>query len=293
MQDKSVEISSQRSLTGPVCKSNLPLELDQLMENILASQPEGIDFDLIVRAYFFALKAHRGQVRKSGDPYMIHPVEVANILGDMKADDNMLAAALLHDVIEDTDISHDELSAKFGEEITQLVDGVTKLSRMSFTSYEERKAENARKMIFAITKDIRVILIKLADRLHNLKTLQYLPEPKQKRIAQDTLDFYAPLAHRLGIYNMKNEMEDLAFKHLYPDVYMDIAHKVSMRRVEREHTVQFLISELKKILTAVQTQATVQGRAKHLYSIYKKMLMLLFVPIQPDKERKSVYVQPW
>jgi guanosine-3',5'-bis(diphosphate) 3'-pyrophosphohydrolase len=271
MQEKSIEITNNRMLTGPVCNSCLPVELDRLMENILAHQPEGIDFDLVVRAYFFAEHAHRGQIRLSGDRYIVHPVEVANYLAEMKADDHMLAAALLHDVIEDTDVSHDELKNEFGEEITQLVDGVTKLSRMSFSSYEERKAENARKMIFAITKDIRVILIKLADRKHNLKTLQYLPEAKQKRIAQDTLDFFAPLAHRLGLYQMKNEMEDLAFKHLHPDIYIDIAHKVAMRRAERDNTVQSLISELRKILAAFQINASVQGRAKHLYSIYKKM----------------------
>jgi guanosine-3',5'-bis(diphosphate) 3'-pyrophosphohydrolase len=271
MTDKSVEISKRQHMSGPVCKSNLPHELDNLLENILSQQPEGVDFDLVVRAYFFADKAHSGQIRRSGDPYVSHPVEVANILADMKADDMMIAAALLHDVIEDTDVSHEEIAKEFSEEIAVLVDGVTKLSRMSFTSYEERKAENARKMIFAISKDVRVILIKLADRLHNLKTLQYLPEDKQKRIAQDTLDFYAPLAHRLGIYQMRNEMEDLAFKYLMPDVYLDIAHKVSLRRAERERAVQEIIAELSKILAAVQIKATVQGRAKHLYSIYKKM----------------------
>ena len=175
MTDKTVEISEKKHLTGPVCKSNLPRELDRLMENILSRQPDGVDYDLIVRAYFFAQKAHKGQIRRSGDPYLSHPVEVANILADMKADDKMLTAALLHDVIEDTDVSHEEVTDEFGEEITALVEGVTKLSRMSFSSYEERKAENARKMIFAISKDVRVILIKLADRLHNLKTLQNLP----------------------------------------------------------------------------------------------------------------------
>lgn len=271
MTDKSVEISKRQHWSGPVCKSNLPHALDRLLENILSQQPEGVDFDLIVRAYFFADKAHSGQIRRSGDPYISHPVEVANILADMKADDKMLTAALLHDVIEDTDVSHEEIAKEFSDEIAVLVDGVTKLSRMSFTSYEERKAENARKMIFAISKDVRVILIKLADRLHNLKTLQYLPEDKQKRIAQDTLDFYAPLAHRLGIYQMRNEMEDLAFKHLMPDVYLEIAHKVSLRRAERERAVQEIIAELTKVLAAVQIKATVQGRAKHLYSIYKKM----------------------
>lgn len=271
MQERAFERPGNKRFTGPVCKSNLPKELDILTENILAAQPDGIDFDLIVRAYYFAENAHKGQIRVSGDKYLIHPVEVANILADMKADDKMLAAALMHDVIEDTSVNHAQIAKEFSAEIAELVEGVTKLSRMSFSSYEERKAENARKMIFAITKDIRVILIKLADRLHNLKTLQYLPDEKQKRIAQDTLDFFAPLAHRLGIYSMKNEMEDIAFKYLMPDIYREISHKVEMRKAEREEEIHELIVELSKVLKAMDIDATVQGRAKHLYSIYKKM----------------------
>ena len=272
MKENPTEIAGQVSHGGPVCKSNLPRDLENLMEKILASQLEGIDYDLIARAYFYAEKAHQDQIRTSGEEYFMHPVAVANILADLNADSTMIAASLLHDVVEDNpDISREDIVAEFGSEVADLVDGVTKLGRMNFSSYEERKAENARKMIFAITKDVRVIIIKLADRLHNLKTLQFLSEEKKKRIAQDTLDFYAPLAHRLGIYQMKNEMEDYAFKYLMPDIYVDIAHKVATRKAEREKSVQELIATLKEILSAVEIEATVQGRAKHLYSIYKKM----------------------
>lgn len=242
-----------------------------MTESILAAQPEGIDFDLIVRAYFFADKAHFGQVRVSGEKYLVHPVHVANILAEMKADDKMIAAALMHDVIEDTDVSHNDIEKEFTKEIAELVEGVTKLSRMSFSSYSERKAENARKMIFAITRDIRVILIKLADRQHNLETLKYLNTDKQKRIAQDTLDFYAPLAHRLGIYNIKNKMEDIAFQYLLPDEYNEINQKVRMRKAERAESIDKLILELTKMLKTVDIEATVQGREKNNYSIYKKM----------------------
>ncbi|MBU1022925.1 RelA/SpoT family protein, partial [bacterium] len=271
MNEKSVEITERKKLSGPVCKSNLPNMLDGLMENILANEPSEMDYDLIARAYFFADKAHKGEMRKSGDPYISHPVAVANILADLRADDKMLAAALLHDVIEDTDVNYPEVEEAFGTEIAQLVDGVTKLSRMNFTSYQERKAENARKMIFAITKDISVILIKLADRFHNLKTLQYLSEEKQKHIAQDTLDFYAPLAHRLGIYQMKNEMEDLAFKHLMPEEYAKISKQVAGRKDDRDKEVKSLIQQIKNILKPLGIEAEIQGRAKHLYSIYMKM----------------------
>ena len=271
MEEKS-EISGKRIYTGPVCKSNLPRDLEKLMEKILEHQPEGVDFDLVARAYFFAEKAHKDQERKSGESFFMHPVAVASILAELSADSQMIAASLLHDVLEDNpNISAENIGSEFGDDVKLLVEGVTKLGRMNFSSYEERKAENARKMISAITKDIRVIIIKLADRLHNLRTIKYLPEEKQKRIAQDTLDFYAPLVHRLGIFQMKNEMEDLAFKTLYPDIYNDIAGKVAMRKAEREKSVQELIASLKKLLALVDIEATIQGRAKHFYSIYQKM----------------------
>lgn len=227
---------------------------------------------LVKKAYEFAENAHRGQVRKSGEPYFIHPVSVASILTDLMIDAPTIAAGFLHDTVEDCkDITLDTIRAEFGEEVAQLVDGVTKLDKLDFTNREEQKAESLRKMILAMSKDIRVVIIKLADRLHNMRTLRFQPEERQKAIAHETLDIYAPLAHRLGMNSIKSELEDLSFKYIDPEAFHDIAQKVGLRRTEREENIRMVISELSEKLDAQHIHYEMDGRPKHLYSIYKKM----------------------
>lgn len=232
----------------------------------------GADFDVIDRAYKYALRAHQGQTRFSGEPYIIHPVEVALILTRIEMDVPSICAALLHDVVEDTDASYANILAEFGEEIAVLVDGVTKLSRIDFKSREEAQAENLRKMFLAMAKDIRVILIKLADRLHNMRTLNFQPERKQKEIALETIEIFAPLAHRLGIFKFKWELEDLAFAYLDPEMYYEIARRLKAKRREREDYVHDLIEQIKNGLRQIDIEADIEGRPKNIYSIYKKMV---------------------
>lgn len=247
------------------------IRLNEILEEVSTYIPEG-DFDLIRKAYIFSAKAHKGQVRLSGEPYLSHPLEVAGILAKLKLDIITIAAGLLHDTIEDTLTTYDELKEYFGEEIAMLVDGVTKIGRMSFHSRHEEQAENFRKMILAMAKDIRVILIKLADRLHNMRTLEFMDKEKQELIAKETLDIYAPLAHRLGIFSIKSELEDLSLRFLKPDVYYDLARKVMEKKREREK----FIEEAKKIISAKLEEygikAEITGRPKHFYSIYQKMV---------------------
>lgn len=228
--------------------------------------------EMIARAYDFAAQAHMDQKRISGEPYIIHPVEVAMILTEIEMDTSSICAALLHDVIEDTSVTYMNIKNEFGEEIALMVDGVTKLSRIQFQSREEAQAENLRKMFLAMAKDIRVILIKLADRLHNMRTLCYQPERKQKEIAQETMDIFAPLAHRLGIFKFKWELEDLAFLYLDPEMYYAIATKLKAKRKEREEYVHDLIVQIKSGLEQIGIEADIAGRPKNLYSIYKKMI---------------------
>ncbi len=229
------------------------------------------DLTLLQRAYDFADRVHEGQERVSGEPYLSHPLAVAEILLDLKMDVESLAAGLLHDVVEDTHASLEEVKLDFGKEIADLVDGVTKLSKISFSSKVEHQAESLRKMVLAMSKDIRVILVKLADRLHNMRTLEPLREEKRRLIAGETLDIYAPIAHRLGIYWMKAELEDLALRHLDPDVYLDLIAKVAKKRLEREKDINEVIGILRQKLTEVDIRAEITGRPKHFYSIYKKM----------------------
>jgi len=239
-------------------------------------------FKLIEQAYVYAEAAHRGQKRISGEPYIIHPVEVAMILTDIEMDTASICAALLHDVIEDTDYSYQNLVEEFGEEIALLVEGVTKLSRIDFKSREEAQAENLRKMFIAMAKDIRVILIKLADRLHNMRTLTYQPEYKQKQIAQETMDIYAPLAHRLGIFKFKWELEDLSFLYLDPEMYYEIARRLKVKRRDREAYVNELIEKIIGGLDQIGIQGDIAGRPKNIYSIYKKM-------VKQDKGIDEIY----
>ncbi|HHT70573.1 MAG TPA: bifunctional (p)ppGpp synthetase/guanosine-3',5'-bis(diphosphate) 3'-pyrophosphohydrolase [Firmicutes bacterium] len=246
------------------------MKLEELCEKVKSYNPSA-DLALVAKAYDFAAIAHAGQFRISGDPYIQHPLGVAHILTELELDAITIAASLLHDVVEDTKITLQDIQEEFNKEIALLVDGVTKLSRIEYKSKEEQQVENLRKMFFAMAKDIRVILIKLADRLHNLRTLKYLPVRKQKKIAQETLDVYAPLAHRLGIFRIKWELEDTAFRYLEPEKYYDLVEKVAKKRPERESYINQVIGILEPKLEEVGIQAEIQGRPKHLYSIYQKM----------------------
>ncbi len=246
------------------------VRLEDIVERIQNYNPEA-DVDLLRRAYIFSAKAHQGQTRLSGEAYLIHPIEVAAILANLKLDAATVAAGLLHDTIEDTAAKLEEIKAMFGDEVAMLVDGMTKLSRMELQSREQREAENFRKMIVAMAKDIRVILIKLADRLHNMRTLKSLPPEKQKRISQETLDIYAPLANRLGISRIKTELEDLSFMYLNPEAYRELAQKVMQRRVERDSYINDLIEIMKRQLAEHGYTGEVKGRPKHFYSIWQKM----------------------
>ncbi|HYL80756.1 MAG TPA: bifunctional (p)ppGpp synthetase/guanosine-3',5'-bis(diphosphate) 3'-pyrophosphohydrolase, partial [Candidatus Acidoferrum sp.] len=229
------------------------------------------DVGPVMRAYVFAAKAHKGQERISGEPYLTHPLEVASILTEIRMDTATISAGLLHDAVEDTHATLKEIREHFGDEIGAIVDGVTKLSRIPFSTREEAQAENIRKMILAMSKDIRVILVKLADRLHNMRTLEPLPEAKRRLIAQETLDIYAPLAHRLGIYWIKAELEDLALRWLDPEAYNELATSIATKRQEREGDINEVIHLLERKLAEVEIKAHITGRPKHFYSIYKKM----------------------
>ncbi|MCL4351624.1 MAG: bifunctional (p)ppGpp synthetase/guanosine-3',5'-bis(diphosphate) 3'-pyrophosphohydrolase, partial [Firmicutes bacterium] len=224
------------------------------------------------RLLLFAASAHQGQSRASGDPYVAHPLAVASILADLKMDAPTIIAALLHDIVEDTSYTLSDLEARFGSEVAQLVDGVTKLDRLEVRTREEEQAENLRKMLLAMAKDIRVILIKLADRLHNMRTLKHLTADRVRRIARETMDIYAPLANRLGIFRIKWELEDLAFQHLQPQAYQEMKERVAKKRQEREAAVDAVTQELSRRLQSMGMVFEVSGRAKHLYSIYQKMV---------------------
>jgi len=227
--------------------------------------------DLVQRAYERAVVAHTGQHRLSGEDYVEHPLEVASILADLTLDGSTIAAALLHDTVEDTPLTLEEIRKDFGPDVAHLVEGVTKLSRISFRSAQQIQAENIRKMLLAMAEDLRVVLIKLADRLHNMRTLDPLPEVKRRRIAKETLDIYAPLAHRLGIGQIKWELEDLAFRHLEPEAYAEVVSRVARKRQERERLVSDLREILARELEKIDMRAEITGRPKHMYSIHQKM----------------------
>jgi len=245
--------------------------LTKLIERVRATRPD-VDVSIVERAWDYAEQAHHGQIRESGEPYFDHPAAVAFILADMDLDPNTIAAGLLHDVVEDTGKHYEELASSFGPEVAGLVDGVTKLSRMDFKTREEQQAESLRKMFVAMAKDIRVILIKLADRLHNMRTLRECQLDKQKRVAGETVEIYAPLAHRLGMWRIKWELEDLALRYLEPGVYYELVEKVATKRQEREGYIEEARQTLSAALEEIGVPAEIQGRPKHFYSIYQKMI---------------------
>lgn len=247
------------------------VRFNDIIEEITKYNPEA-DLELLKKAYIFSAQAHRGQVRLSGEPYLLHPLEVAYTLTKMNLDVPSIISGLLHDTIEDSYVSKEEIERYFGKEIAEIVDGVTKISKIQLRSGADSKVENIRKMILAMSKDIRVILIKLADRYHNMQTLHFLSEEKQLEIAKETLEIYAPLAHRLGIEWIKGELEDIAFKYLKPFEYNLIAQKITKKRKEREQYIQEVIDMIKKRLSENGINAEVFGRAKRLYSIYRKMV---------------------
>lgn len=243
----------------------------ELIEKIKTYHPSD-DYSMIEKAYKLAVDAHKDQKRKSGEPYIIHPLKVAYILAELELDMETIVAGILHDIIEDTEYSYEDISNLFSEEIAALVDGVTKLGKLSYSTKEEAQAENYRKMFLAMAKDIRVILIKLADRLHNMRTLNYMTPEKQREKAQETLDIYAPLAHRLGISKIRSEMEDLCFKYLNPDAFFDLATKIQKKKEERDEFVQNIVNDLQAKMDEAGIKGKVYGRTKHFFSIYKKMV---------------------
>ncbi|SHN78890.1 RelA/SpoT family protein [Desulfitobacterium chlororespirans] len=246
------------------------MSISELMEKLHKASPEGIK--LVEKAYSFAEEAHRGQLRNSGEEYIQHPLEVAKILLELEMDEATIAAAFLHDVVEDTHYTNEDIEREFGSQVAILVDGVTKLGRIEYKSKEELQVENLRKMFLAMARDIRVILIKLADRLHNMRTLKFHSEKKQKEIALETLEIFAPLANRLGIFRIKWELEDLSFRYLKPQEYYDLSEGIALKRAEREVQINEVISQLSKRLAEVGIKADISGRPKHFYSIYRKMI---------------------
>ena len=254
----------------------------ELLAGIRKYHPSA-DLSMIEKAYQVAAEAHKDQKRKSGEPYIIHPLCVGIILADLEMDKETIAAGLLHDVVEDTVMTYDEIKDEFGEEVAQLVDGVTKLGQLSYSADKvEVQAENLRKMFLAMAKDIRVIIIKLADRLHNMRTLKYMRPEKQKEKARETMDIYAPIAQRLGISKIKVELDDLSLKYLQPDVYYDLVEKIALRKAEREKFVQGIVDEVKRHIDEAGIKAQVDGRVKHFFSIYKKM-------VNQDKTLDQIY----
>src|SRR5436190_6941252 len=231
----------------------------------------GADLELLRKAYIFSAVEHKGQTRASGEPYLVHPLEVAAILAEMRMDPACVAVGLLHDVLEDTLTDADRIKEHFGEDVLHIVEGVTKISKIPFSSSEERQAENFRKLLLAMVDDVRVILVKLADRLHNMRTLQYLPPDRRQRISRETMDIYAPLARRLGMSKIKNELEDLSFQYLEPDGYKDLAAQVDERRREAYAFIEKIKGTVQEKLTAAGLQATLEGRIKRLYSIHQKL----------------------
>src|SRR5947199_6202650 len=267
-----VEVRPDRRSVLPWRRHHVDVEVAPLIAAYRDRHRKG-DTALIERAFEIARVAHADQVRRSGEPYIAHPLGVAMILADLGLDDVTIAAALLHDAVEDTTVTDEDLQERFGPDVAAIVDGVTKLDRLQFDSREAQQAATMRKMLVAMAKDVRVLLIKLADRLHNMRTIASLPEAKQKRIAQETLDIYAPLAHRLGIQDVKWQLEDLSFAVLYPKRYAEIEQKVAVRAPERDFHLREVLEAVSNRLAVLRIRADVSGRPKHYFSIYEKMVI--------------------
>lgn len=257
---------------GDSMVSNKVVTFDEMMDEVKKYIKKEENIDLITRAYLCAEKNHTGQYRKSGEPYIIHAIQVGYILALLRLGPKTIAAGFLHDVVEDCDVTMQEMSDMFGEEVAMLVESVTKIGALKFKDEKEYLASNHRKIFIAMAKDVRVILIKLADRLHNMRTLQYMKPEKQKKIASETLEVYAPIAHRLGISDIKNELEDLCFQYLNKEKYYEIAKLVEKRKTERDEQVQHMIKDIENLLDEHHIKYRIFGRSKHLYSIYKKMM---------------------
>ena len=270
------EIEEIRQADASVKKMEDFTSPDKLYQELIASirkyHPSD-DISMIEKAYRIAYEAHKGQKRKSGEPYIIHPLCVAIILADLELDKETIVAGLLHDVVEDTVMTSEEVRKEFGAEVELLVDGVTKLTQLSYSADKiEVQAENLRKMFLAMAKDIRVILVKLADRLHNMRTAKYWSPEKQKEKARETMDIYAPIAHRLGISKIKVELDDLSLKYLEPEVYYDLVEKIALKKEARQAVVDNIVKEVRQHIDAAGIRAQIDGRAKHFFSIYKKMV---------------------
>ncbi|MDQ3255195.1 MAG: bifunctional (p)ppGpp synthetase/guanosine-3',5'-bis(diphosphate) 3'-pyrophosphohydrolase, partial [Acidobacteriota bacterium] len=247
------------------------IRIEEIVEKVSRNHPQA-DLDLLRRAYFFSAREHKGQTRASGEPYLVHPLEVANILAEMRLDEVSVATGLLHDVVEDTLVDLETIRQYFGDEIAHLVNGLTKLAHISNQSKEEQQAENVRKMLLAMVDDVRVVLVKLADRLHNMRTLSHLRPDKRRRIAQETLDIFAPIAHRLGMGRLRSELEDLCFQHLHPEDYRELAAQLERRRPEHEAFLRNVTARIEEKMREAEVPIIrVEGRVKRLYSIWKKM----------------------
>ena len=271
-KETSISSEEKNDIDFPAEEIGPDMTIYEPLREMLVNQhrPEQ-DIKEIEEAYIFAAKLHAGQYRISEEPYIIHPVEVAKILTDLMMDKHTIIAALLHDIIEDTGTAPETIKEKFGDDVLNLVQGVTKLGKYQFKSKEERQAENFRRMFIAMANDVRVIFLKLADRLHNMRTLNYMATAKQQKIAQETLDIFAPLANRLGIGKIKAELEDLSLRYLNPEKYFEIAQLVALKKAERDATIQVLVDKIGQLLKQHNIKATISGRSKHYYSIYAKM----------------------
>src|SRR5437868_3498591 len=244
--------------------------LEDLLNKIRSYFPQA-DLRVIEKAYYFSEKAHEGQIRRSGEPYISHPLSVAGILADLHLDLDSVATGLLHDTVEDTHATLEDIRREFGDSVAELVDGVTKISQMKFKNSNEKQGENVRKMIVAMGRDVRVLLVKLCDRLHNMRTMNFMPFEKQERIALETLEIYCPLAGRMGISSLKIELEDLCFRYYRPDMYYELVQKVRKTEAERTRYIEDVKSQISHELQRANFKFDVYGRSKHLWSIYKKM----------------------
>src|ERR1700759_28901 len=256
-------------LEPPAEPGILAAKFAELLATIGKNRPSD-DINIIRRAWEFCVQHHHGQLRASGEPYVLHPLEVAQVLAEMKLDSTAIAAGLLHDAVEDTPVTTEEISEEFGEQVAHIVEGVTKIDKIQFANREDRQAENVRKMLLAMVSDVRVVIIKLADRLHNMRTLEHLPPEKRQSIARETLDIYAPLAHRLGMGKVRGELEDLAFKYTDPYAYQQVSTEVDALRGAGESFLNRIVAELEQKLKEHNIEGRVESRIKRLYSIQQK-----------------------